>query len=249
MRHSRSARSDPPLPSILGTMAQPPFIREDVLMTKGKERERGNSRHWAMIRAARQRLADDLAPLAEEDWRHPTLCDGWDVEHVVAHLTAAGSIGRWRWIRSMVGAGFRPDVHNERRLREHLGGTPAETLQAFQHIIGAQIAPTADTAAYLGEVLVHSEDIRHALGIPTAEDLGALTAVAEFYARHDFTVPSKSLTSGLRLEADDGPFKTGDGPEVRGPTLALVMTMAGRGAYVDQLEGSGRAALVKRLGP
>ena len=200
-----------------------------------------------MIRAARQRLADDLSTLSDEDWRRPTLCAGWDVEHVVAHLTAAASIGRWRWIRSMLGAGFRPGVHNARRLREHLGATPAETREKFLDIIPVQVAPTGDTAAYLGEVLVHSEDIRRPLGISTVPDVSALSAVAEFYARRDFTVASRTLASGLRLEADDGPFAAGDGPIVSGSTLALVMTMAGRRDYADQLKGSGRSVLVERL--
>ena len=39
--------------------------------------------------------------------------------------------------------------------------------------------------------------------------------------------------------ADDGPFASGTGPVATGSTLALVMSMAGRGPYVEQLEGPG----------
>jgi uncharacterized protein (TIGR03083 family) len=202
---------------------------------------------WGLTHAARRTLATDLSVLSQEQWRRPTLCTDWDVEHVVAHLTAAATVGQWRWIRSIVSAGFRPAVHNERRLREHLGATPAETLRRFEAVIDATTAPTGDTAAYLGEVLVHGQDIRCPLGISTEPDVEALTAVAEFYARRNFTVPSKSLASGLRMLATDGPFITGEGPEVAGPTLALVMTMAGRRAYLDQLEGAGRDLIIDRI--
>ena len=202
---------------------------------------------WALTHAARRSLVGDLSALSQEQWRAPTLCADWDVERVVAHLTAAATVGRWRWIRSIVGAGFRPAVHNERRLREHLGATCAETLQRFEAVVDATTAPTGDTAAYLGEVLVHGQDIRCPLGIGTKPDLEALTAVAEFYTRRNFTVPSKTLVSGLRLRATDGPFSVGEGPEVTGPTLALVMTMAGRRAYLDQLEGPGREIVVDRI--
>ncbi len=202
---------------------------------------------WAMIHAARRRLADDLSGLTDADWRRPSLCGDWSVEEVVAHLTAAASIGRWRWIRSMMSARFRPAVHNERRLREHLGATPAETLDRFRAIIDSEVAPTGDTAAYLGEVLVHGEDIRNPLGTPSDVDLAALTAVAEFFARRDFTVPSSTVASGLRLQADDGPFVAGDGPAVTGGMLALVMAMAGRGDYLPQLSGPGRDLLAQRL--
>lgn len=206
-----------------------------------------DARLWGLTHAARRSLADDLSVLSQDQWRRPTLCGGWDVEHVVAHLTAAATTGRWRWIRSIVSAGFRPAVHNERRLREHLGATPAETLHNFEAVIDATTAPSGDTAAYLGEVLVHGQDIRYPLGISTEPDVEALTAVAEFYARRNFTVASKTLASGLRMQATDGPFTAGAGPEVAGPTLALVMTMAGRRAYLDQLEGPGRDTIIDRI--
>ena len=75
-------------------------------------------------------LADDLADSRPpRSGRRPSLCGDWTVEEVVAHLTAAASIGRWRWIASMLGARFDPAVHNARRLAEHRGATPAETLE------------------------------------------------------------------------------------------------------------------------
>lgn len=203
---------------------------------------------WPAVHAARRSLAEDLATLSEAQWRTPSLCGDWDVEHVVAHLTAAASVGQWRWLRSIVAAGFRPAVHNDRRLREHLGAAPAETLRRFEAVVDSTVAPSRDTAAYLGEVLVHGEDIRHPLGIATQPDLAALTAVARFYAARDFTVSSRSATKGLRLRATDGPFAAGEGPEVAGTTLALVMAMAGRRAYVEQLEGPGVATLADQIG-
>jgi hypothetical protein len=45
--------------------------------------------------------------------------------------------------------------------------------------------------------------------------------------------------------ADDGPFTAGpdDAPLVTGPTLALVLAMAGRAAFCDELSGPGVATL------
>lgn len=197
---------------------------------------------------ARQRLADDLGGLAAADWRSPSLCSGWDVEHVVAHLTAAASTNQLAWLRSIILSGFRPAVHNERRLREHLGKDPAETLARFRAVIASSVAPSKDLAAYLGEVLVHGEDIRHPLGIPSVVDVGAVTQVAEFYASRNFAVNSKSLAAGLHLRATDGTFEHGNGPEVAGPTLGLVMAMAGRPSHLDQLAGDGIPVLASRLG-
>lgn len=202
---------------------------------------------WAATHRARRQLADDLSGLDEDQWHQPTLCGQWDVEHVVAHLTAAASLGRWAWLRSIVLAGFRPAVHNERRLREHLGRTPRETLDRFRAVIDSTVAPTKDQPAYLGEVLVHGEDIRHPLGLPSVGDVEAVTEVARFYASRDFTVNSKTTAAGLSLRATDGPFEAGAGPEVAGPTLALVMAMSGRRSHLGQLTGEGVDRLAGRL--
>lgn len=203
-----------------------------------------------LMRAERSALADDLASLTADQWRRTTLCGQWDVEEVVAHLTAAASMNQWRWLRSMVGARFRPDVHNERRLAEHRGRTPAETLERFRAIVASATAPSGHTPAYLGEVVVHAQDIRHPLGLTTTPGVEALTAVAEFYAARDFAVASRTQVAGLELRADDGPFTAGVGagnPVVTGSTLALVMVMAGRTAYAVELDGSGADVLRSRL--
>ena len=202
---------------------------------------------WNLARAERTALARDLSDLNAEQWRHSTLCGEWEVEEVVAHLTAAASLNQWRWALSMLGARFRVDVHNQRRLLEHQGSTPAETLDRFRSIIGSTTAPSGHTPAYLGEVVVHAQDIRQPLGLPRTPDVDALTPVAEFFARRNFTVASRTAVAGLQLRADDGPFATGSGPLVTGSTLALVMGMAGRAPYIDQLDGPGVVTLRARV--
>jgi len=202
---------------------------------------------WELAHAERTVLAEDLSGLNAEQWRHGTLCGRWDVEEVVAHLTAAASLSQWRWVRSMLGARFRVDVHNQRRLVEHRGDTPAETLERFRAIIGSTTAPSGHTPAYLGEVVVHAQDIRQPLGLSRTPGVDALTPVADFFARRNFTVASRTAVAGLQLRADDGPFATSTGPLVTGSTLALVMSMAGRAPYVEQLAGPGVPTLRARV--
>lgn len=204
---------------------------------------------WKLVHAERAALARDLATLSPEQWRGPTLCSGWDVEEVTAHLSAAASVNRWRWVRSMVLAGFRPHLHNRRRLAEHRGASPDGTLALFRSVVDLSVAPSSDVAAYLGEVVVHATDIRHPLGLPARPGIDALLPVAEFFTAKDFTVPSRSNAAGLRLEATDAPFAVGAGPEVRGALLALVMCLAGRPAFLEELDGPGVALLQKRLSP
>jgi len=206
-----------------------------------------HSHLWALVHAERAALAKDLAGLGAEQWRHDTLCGEWDVEQVVAHLIAAASLNQWQWLRSMLGARFRPDVHNQRQLAEHCGSTPAETLDRFRAVITSTTAPSWHTPAYLGEVVVHAQDIRQPLGLMRTPSLDAMTPVADFFARRDFAVASRTHVADLQLRADDGPFATGTGPLVSGSTLALVMSMAGRVSYLAELDGPGVPTLRSRI--
>src|SRR5271156_3131913 len=90
---------------------------------------------WALARAERAALAEDLSDLSEEQWRHRTLCGKWDVEEVVAHLTAAGSLGQGKWFRATAAACFPPAVPTHRRLADPRGSTPAETLDRFRAVV------------------------------------------------------------------------------------------------------------------
>lgn len=134
------------------------------------------------------------------------------------------------------------------RLREQLGSSPEETLDRFRRVVTSTKSAAGPFGAVQGEVVVHSEDIRRPLVIDHEYPIELLTQAAQFYAKYDFTVPSKRTISGLRLQATDGPFTSGDGPLVSGPTLALVMTMAGRASSCDELSGDGVPRLQTRLG-
>lgn len=202
---------------------------------------------WQATIAERHALAAQLEGLDPDAWSTPTQCPGWDVEDQLAHLTAAALTTRGAWMRSMALARLRPEVHNARRIAQHRGVDGPDTLRKFQAAIEARIAPTDDVAPYLGEVVVHGEDIREALGLESRHEIWALTAVADFYWARDFAVPSRTLSRGLHLVAEDGPFEAGAGPLIEGPTLAFVMAMAGRRSHLDPLRGPGAAQLRMRI--
>ncbi|MGA4686399.1 maleylpyruvate isomerase family mycothiol-dependent enzyme [Micromonospora sp. AB353] len=204
---------------------------------------------WALAHAERAALADDLAGLDAAQWARPSLCDRWTVQETLAHMTAAASIGRVRWLASVLGARFDFDLHNDRRLAECRGAGPGETLDRFRRIIGSTTSTFGPTEAWLGEVVVHAQDIRRPLGLTRTPSVEAVTPVARFYAGRDFTVAGRSAIEGLRVEATDGPFSAGAGPLVSGTTLALMMAMAGRAAYCDDLTGPGVPALRERCAP
>ena len=198
---------------------------------------------WSLIHAERAALAADLAELTEQQWGTPSLCDQLTVREVLAHMTAGASLNPVRWMAGVLRCRFDFDRQVAMRLAEHLGDTPAETLARFRRVLSSTTKPPLSVAAMLGETIVHGEDIRRPLGIERDHPVPTLTAVADYYQGSDLPVLSKRRIHGLQLTATDGPFTTGVGPQVSGTTLALVMAMAGRALYFDELEGDGVAIL------
>ncbi|WP_030896906.1 maleylpyruvate isomerase family mycothiol-dependent enzyme [Streptomyces sp. NRRL S-474] len=203
---------------------------------------------WPLIRAERAALAAALADMTDERWETPSLCAGLTVREVLAHLTAGASLNAVRWMAGVIRCRFDFDKQVAMRLAEQLGSTPAETLERFRRVVPSTTKPPLPAIAMLGETIVHGEDIRRPLGIRRDYPIEVVTRLAEYYQGSDLVVVAKGRIEGLKLVAEDGPFTTGSGPVVSGPTLALVMAMTGRATYCGELEGDGAELLRSRCG-
>ncbi|GAA3170095.1 MULTISPECIES: maleylpyruvate isomerase family mycothiol-dependent enzyme [Streptomyces] len=203
---------------------------------------------WPLIHAERAALAADLDGLTAEQWATPSLCAGLTVREVLAHLTAGASLNAVRWMAGVLRCRFDFDKQVAVRLAEQLGAAPDETLERFRRIVPSETKPPLPAIAMLGETVVHGEDIRRPLGIRSGRPVEVVTQVAEYYRNSDMVVVAKGRIGGLRLVADDGPFTTGSGPLVSGPTLSLVMAMTGRATHCDDLDGDGVDLLRSRCG-
>ncbi|WP_028648057.1 maleylpyruvate isomerase family mycothiol-dependent enzyme [Nocardiopsis sp. CNT312] len=200
---------------------------------------------WAAAHTERAALAADLADLTEAQWETPSLCTGLTVREVLAHMTAGASLSRMRWLAGVIRCRFDFDKQVAMRLAERMGRTPADTLENFRAAVTSTTAPLPALPT-LGEAVVHGEDIRRPLGIAREYPIDVLTELAAYYGGTDTVVVARGRIGGLRLVATDGPFATGEGPRVSGPTLALVMAMTGRGVFCDDLTGDGVPVLRER---
>jgi uncharacterized protein (TIGR03083 family) len=211
----------------------------------GSQKHHGSGT-WPLVHDERASLAADLANLSDQQWVTPSLCTGFTVRQVLAHLTAGASLNPVRWLAGVIRCRFDFDKQVAMRLAEQLGATPAETLARFRGVMTSTTKAPVPTTAMLGETIVHAEDIRQPLSIRRDYPITTLTELASYYHGSDLVVPARKRSAGLRLQASDGPFVTGSGPLVSGPTLALIMSMAGRATYCDELEGDGVAILRER---
>jgi len=201
---------------------------------------------WPVIHAERKSLAGDLRPLTEEQWDAASLCPGWTVRDVLAHMTSAASLTPPTFFTTLIGSGFSFEKLQAKGIAAHRGDSPADTLAGFDKVQTSVKHPPGPANTWLGEVIVHSQDIRRPLGIEHQYNTGALVQVADFYKGSNALIGSKNRIAGLTLRATDADWSHGTGPEVSGPMLSLVMSMTGRKAALDDLSGDGVATLRSR---
>jgi uncharacterized protein (TIGR03083 family) len=199
---------------------------------------------WPTIHAERKALAADLQGLSDDRWLTPSLCTGWTVEQVLGHMTATARMTPPGFFLKMIKAGFGFDKMANAAIAEETKAGPARTLQSFEEVQTSKKHPPGPTDTWLGETIVHSEDIRRPLGITHDYPADAAEQVADFYKGSNLLIGAKKRIAGLTLRATDTDWSTGEGPEVTGPIVSLVLAMTGRPA--DDLSGEGVATLKGR---
>ncbi len=201
---------------------------------------------WTLVATERGALADDLTDLTPEQWGTTSLCPDWTVRHVVAHLTAAASTSPVAFMAQFAKAGFNFDRYANAGIERRLGADTAATLAGFRAARASTTAPPGPKATWIGEVVVHSEDIRRPLGIRHDYDPEALRLAADFYQGSNTLIGAKNRILGLTLRATDLDWSTGTGAAAEGPMVSLVAAMTGRGSHVDDLTGDGVETLRSR---
>ena len=169
---------------------------------------------WSMIHHERAALADDLATLSDEQWDVPSMCTGWSVRDVVAHLTASAKISVPGFFIKMAGSGFSFTRMQTKDIAVERGASTAETLERFRGQITSTTHPPGPTDTWLGEAVIHGADIRRPLGIAQSTPTDAAVRVAEFYKGSNLVVGAKKRIDGLQLTATDADWSTGSGPAV-----------------------------------
>src|SRR6201987_4841000 len=183
---------------------------------------------WPVVHTERRALAADLQDLSAEDWAAPSLCSDWAVRDVLAHMTSAAKLPPAGFVAKLISSGFSFDKVQEKGVAANLGASGTDTLANFESVMSSVKRPPGPTQTWLGETIVHSEDIRRALGIQHKYPTDAVVTVADFYKGSNLLIGSKSRIAGLTLRANDENWGNGAGPEGTGPILSLVMAMTGR---------------------
>jgi uncharacterized protein (TIGR03083 family) len=201
---------------------------------------------WPLVHAERAALLQDLEGLDDEQWQRPSLCEGWTVHDVAAHLVDTWRTTRLGFVTGLARARFDFDRQNARGVERWRGATPRETLQRLRAVASRTSTPPGPLDTRLVEEVVHGEDVRRPLGLTRDYPPEAVLRALRLQLRTPASFGgAKELAARCRLMADDADVAVGQGPEVRGPALSLLLAVSGRPA-LEELSGPGVGVLASR---
>lgn len=208
----------------------------------------------AAIRDERAALIALLETLTPEQWATPSLCEGWDVQAVAAHLAWASALSLPQGVVELVRAHGRPNrlIHASAVRWSPRG--PQAILAQLRRDLETDAKPLGmPWDAALLDAVVHGLDVRRPLGEHRDVPAESFRRVADFAAGARW--PSSLLLGGptaqrltdVRLVAEGMDWSTGNGAEVVATPDAALLVLTGRPVRADELSGPGAATLLGRV--
>ena len=157
-----------------------------------------------------------LAALPPAQWGAPSLCAGWRVRDVVAHVIGYDELRARGLLECAVRGRFRSSRVNAAALARYDSCGPEELLGLLRdHLEPRGLMAALGGRVALTEGVIHHQDVRRALGRPRAVPPERLL-VALRWALLGPDIGGLWRIRGVRVVATDLAFSAGAGPEARG---------------------------------
>ena len=184
-------------------------------------------------------LADVLDGVADLAWDTPSLCAGWRVREVVAHMTMAVRYTPTDFYAELKACtGDFTLLSNRVAARD--AALPPTTLVANlrDDALHAWIPPGGGLIGALSHVVIHGLDITVPLGVARPAPDEAVLAVLDHLTLAGGHVNFGFELAGLCLGATDANWTSGSGTPISGTTADLTLLVSGRklppGRIVDR---------------
>ena len=205
---------------------------------------------WGWIHDERRGLVETFEGLSDEQWATPSLCGAWTVRQVLGHLVVGADPRLRHFLVPVAKARGSFDRANDQLAREEAERPVEELLARYRaRLDGRRTPPGFGAAAPLGDILLHSLDVRVPLGLPLDRPAERYRPVLDLlFTRRAIAGFVPRGRPKLRWVATDLEWSHGAGAEVAGAMADLTMAASGRGARVAELSGPGQPALASWLG-
>ncbi|MER5303197.1 maleylpyruvate isomerase family mycothiol-dependent enzyme [Streptomyces lasiicapitis] len=195
----------------------------------------------AAIAAERRELADLLEGLSPEQWDAPSLCAGWRVREVAAHMSLGFRHPLPRVLWELAKAGGRLHRMTDRLARADAAAFTPGDLAGFlrDHAEHPWTPPVGGFPSALGHDVVHGLDITVALGIPRRVPEERLRILLDNVTPKSAKFFGADLT-GVELRADHSDnidWALGSGAPLSGSAQDLLLVAFGRGLPPGRLRG------------
>jgi uncharacterized protein (TIGR03083 family) len=204
---------------------------------------------FAASAVERRAVADLLDGLDERQLATPSLCAGWDVRTVAAHLVSAVALTGQSFLTALVRARGNPHRANDAVAREVARRPVAELAGLLRRHADSRFAPpVVGPRGPLTDALVHAGDMRVPLGLAHDPAPDHVRMSLEFVTGgRPYGFVPRGLLGGIRLVADDLGGSWGEGERVEGRGIDLLMAACGRAGLLENLSGPGAAVLAARV--
>jgi uncharacterized protein (TIGR03083 family) len=206
-------------------------------------------RSWRVIEQERLSLADLLENLTEEQWNLPSLCAGWRVKDVAAHVALAPQPPNpWTMLVEVTRAGGRFHKLNRDVSVRHADEPGVDLVAELrQHAASRRLPRVTNYRNILFDILVHGQDIAIPLGISREMPKDAAVAAVERVWTMGWPFGAPRDLKQFHYTATDVDWAAGEGPAVTGPIDALLLLLTGRRAALPRLSGPGIEVLTDRV--
>ena len=203
---------------------------------------------FAAVAEQRHQIASLIDGLDDAQVRTPSLCVGWDIKTVAAHLVSVFADSFWVFMGTAVRRASMARAIDElaRRRAQLPAAEIAATLhRCANHPVSPPLFGPLDP---LADILVHGGDIRIPLNLPFEPEPELSVLALDFLTGPwPFGFVPLGRKWGISLLCTDIERSWGKGAEVRGPAGALMMAVTGRTALLHLLDGPGLPLLHGRL--
>ena len=201
---------------------------------------------WQVIKDQRLAIADLLDGRPAASWETPSLCEGWRIRDVAAHvsLVALPPSSGTLLVDLIRARGSFHQLNTNASLRRAERAPEQLIADLRQHAGSRRVPVVSDHRNVLFDVLVHAQDIAIPLGVDLPMPPAAAAAGATRVWSMGWPFWARRRLSGLRLTATDIDWTTGSGTDVHGPIRALLLLLTGRTqAALPMLAGNGLTQL------
>jgi uncharacterized protein (TIGR03083 family) len=183
-------------------------------------------------------LADLLDGASDAQWDTPSLCAGWRVREVIAHMTMAARYSEDEFMAELRRCGFDfSRLSNELASRD--AGLPAAELVACLRadVMHHWTPPGGGYHGALNHVVIHGLDVTVPLGVPRRSPDETIRVVLDDLTRGGGHAHFGTGIDGRSLQATDLDWAYGSGPALRGAAGDLALVICGRTVPAGRLEG------------